>query len=289
MTRLCPHCGSSASEDAIFCRVCGKKIDASVNSNKTTLKDNEDMKNLEKEIDDLLADTTPNKGEETNNLKANGSASKPPIMVSSPQSIVEKEIKMEPIYGDYPLEVAIEQYLIRNKLIKVENKLQEAKKRIDEFLKRIDEEGEILTEDEVKDLKEIVLKIKNKRRELLEKKKPLPYNEELAREQEEIKEKIKKLKNKLHTKKVTKLAYEKLKNEYDEKIKELDSQVSIKEQFEKDLRKNLLQKKKELSNDIEVSKAKLEIGEISEEEFKKINDSITEKLNQIDNVINILK
>ncbi|NHI91815.1 MAG: hypothetical protein EAX96_04880 [Candidatus Lokiarchaeota archaeon] len=268
MTKHCPNCGSEASDEALFCRICGKKL----TEPKDTKNDSENIRNLEKEIDDLLEETKP-KEEETS--------------VLSPQT--EPEKITTPNYEEYPIEQAIEQYIIREKLVKIEYKLKEAKKKIDKFLERIEQEGETLTEDEVNELKEIVYKIKNKRNSLLEEKKPLPFNENVANQIEGIKEKIKKVKNKFHTKKITKLAFEKIIQEYEEKLKDLEAQVPHKKEFEKNLRKNLILRKKELTEKIEIDKGKLEIGDISKENFEKIKNDINQEIEDIEFIVNLLK
>ena len=275
MTKYCGSCGSSAADEALFCRVCGKKLrEVPSKAKEVTTKDKEDLKNLENEVNELLKETEPNK-----------------VETSKEKQPSSDEIKEEPqkIPSDMDIETSIEQYLIREKLKEVEGKLKLAKTKIDEFLEKIEKDGESLGDEEVEELRNIILKIKNKRKELLEKKKPLPFNEEMAKKRGDLEEKIRKLKNKLHTKKITKLAYNKLKEEYEDKIKEYDRGINNKKDFEKKLRKKLILRKKELSESIEIFKGKLEIGEMTSEDFNNKKEKIEKDIEKVELVVNLLK
>jgi len=268
MTKYCGSCGSSAADESVFCRVCGKELKAAPS------KDKEDLKNLENEVNELLNETEPKKSE-------------PTISIIPPTETPVEEKKE--IASDLDLESSIEQYLIREKLKEVEKKLKLAKVKIDEFLDKIEQEGETLGDEEVEELRTIVHKIKNKRKELLDNKKPLPFNEEISKKREDLEEKVRKLKNKLHTKKITKLAFTKLKEEYEDKIKEYDSGINNKKEFEKKFRKKLILRKKELSESSEVFKGKLEIGEMSSEDFEKKKEQIKKDIENVELVVKLLK
>ena len=69
MVKHCPHCGSEASESAVFCRICGKKISTD---------DSEVVRSLEKEIDELIADSLPKKEIEMNSSQSKKEVKVPP-------------------------------------------------------------------------------------------------------------------------------------------------------------------------------------------------------------------
>jgi len=268
MTKYCGSCGSSAAGEAVFCRVCGKELKAAPS------KDKDDLKNLENEVNELLSGTEPKKSESPEDVK------------QPTETKIEEKTE---IPSEMDIESTIEQYLLREKLKEVEKKLKLAKKKIDEFLDKIERDGETLGDEEVEELRTIVHKIKNKRKELLDKKKPLPFNEEIYKKREELEEKIRKLKNKLHTKKITKLAFTKLKEEYEDKIKEYDTGINNKKEFEKKVRKNLILRKKELSESTEIFKGRLEIGEMSSEDFESKKEKIKKDIDNVELVVKLLK
>ena len=95
--------------------------------------------------------------------------------------------------------------------------------------------------------------------------------------------------NKMHTKKITKLAYTKLKEEYEDKIKEYETGINNKQEFEKKFRKKLILRKKELSESTEIFKGKLEIGEMSSEDFESKKEKIKKDIENVELVVKLLK
>ncbi|MHC1591250.1 MAG: hypothetical protein ACXQS8_04145 [Candidatus Helarchaeales archaeon] len=247
MTRTCPFCNRNVLEKDKWCPWCGKR---------------------------LPDDTAP--GEKLGGTKESAPTPEPvpkePKVSKPAPSVVELPM---------PLDAAIEQYLLRARIDRMNEKLKEAKQKIDQYLEKIEREGATISEEDLNELKEIVQKIKNKRSELEAQKKPLPFDENLLEKRQSIEGKMRKLQNKFMTQKISEIAYKKLKDEFEAELNEIKKKMSQQQNFERALKKKLEERQKALEEELEVLKAKLEIQELTEEAYEQRSKAIQKELEEI--------
>ena len=141
MARTCPFCNRDVKETDKWCPWCGKKLS------------------------DASADMQAPVDVDTYEPMAYTPPSAPPTTMT--------ELPM-------PEEQAIEQYLIRAKIEKMNEKLHEAKEKINDYLGKIESQGGDLSDEDIGDLKNLVAKIKSKRDELIVQKIDLPLHENIV-------------------------------------------------------------------------------------------------------------
>ncbi len=217
-------------------------------------------------------------------------AQEPAVTTPEPAQSASPTTSPVPTMTELPMpeNQAIEQYLLRARIEKMNEKLKEAKEKINQYLTKIEAQGATISDDDIQELKVLVQKIKTKRDELVRKKIDLPFEENLLQKRQEIEGKLRKVQNTFMTQKISEVAFNKLKEEYESELNQIKAKMTQQNHFEQILKTKLEKRQKILEEELEVLKAKLEIQELTEESYQERLKTTQKELDDIKLVLSKL-
>ena len=203
-----------------------------------------------------------------------------PLLSEEPKYVpaVSERVEPYPMEEDIPEE--IEMILMNRALLKTfEEKKREILDKIDDVSERV-KVGLMPAEEakkKIEDLKEQVVKLNLDRKKAEEGETTLPV-EAIITEINDLRDKISKLED-IHKKgKASEKTYQKVKEEYEERLQDLEENYA-KEKMQLDVWITKLQTEEQaLKEELETLYVKKEIGEVQEEEYKEKINEITEEI-----------
>ncbi|NVM04712.1 MAG: zinc ribbon domain-containing protein [Candidatus Helarchaeota archaeon] len=263
----CSFCKKAITVEDNYCPYCGYKI-----------KEEEDIPIITSEE----SVTTPKPEVKQASIPIETEQEKKP-KEPEPKVAPKEETKPEKI----PEEI-IEQYYIRVKIKQYDKKLKDHKEKIDTFLSELNEEELEEIKDEIPKLKEAINRLKQRRKELLAEKKPLPH-EDLLEERKKIRKQISNLKNKFHLKEIEPHVYEKLRSEYDTKLKKLNEKLKDKYYFEENWQKLLKKDIEKQEEQLRILEGRLKVGELSKKAYENKINEVNEQIEKLSLLLSELK
>ncbi|MFX0163502.1 MAG: zinc-ribbon domain-containing protein [Candidatus Hodarchaeota archaeon] len=214
-----------------------------------------------------------------------------PLLSEEPKYVpaVSKSVEPSPVEEEIPEE--IEMILMNRALLKTfEKKKREILDKIDDVSERV-KVGLMPAEEakkKIEDLKEQVVKLNLERKKAEEGETTLPVEAMIA-EINDLREKISKLED-IHKKgKTSEKTYEKVKEEFEEKLQDLEEKYA-KEKMQLDIWITKLKTKEQtLKEELETLYVKKEIGEVQEEEYKEKLNEITDEIEKTQSMLQELK
>ena len=214
-----------------------------------------------------------------------------PLLTEEPKyvSAVSESVEPSPVEEEIPEEIEI--ILMNRALLKTfEEKKREILDKIDDVSERV-KVGLMPAEEakkKIKDLKEQVVKLNLDRKKAEEGETTLPV-EEIITEINDLREKISKLEDVRKKGKTSEKTYQKVKEEYEEKLQDLEEKYA-KEKMQLDVWITKLQTKEQtLKEEIETLFVKKEIGEVQEEGYKAKLSETTEEIEKTRSMLQELK
>ncbi|MHA1356791.1 MAG: hypothetical protein ACTSRC_01630 [Candidatus Helarchaeota archaeon] len=185
-------------------------------------------------------------------------------------------------------EEIIEQIALRVELRQLDSALADIRAKLEELgemIAKMDVTAEI--EQKIKVFKDKIKALKAKRERLNAEKRVLPFEKDL-KERKEIQERLNNLNEAYRSKEVTESAFKKLRQEYEEKLQEIDTKSrAFKAKINLWIKKIKTDEIK-IKEEEEILKARHAAGELIEDEYQTKKSKIDEKLKQYTNVIKYL-
>ncbi|MHA1232252.1 MAG: zinc-ribbon domain-containing protein [Candidatus Helarchaeota archaeon] len=265
--KICPFCGRNIRETDKFCPFCGKKV---LDVGRSV---------VEQQPQPPIGQTQQQPGPQPPAPKQSNQIQtvSQPVGPQTTQKIEEEKIPDE----------ILAQLEYRAKIKNIENELSDIRDKIDQLALKLTSEDPEGIEEEIKRLSNMINELKSEKKELETKLVSLPF-EELKNKRKDLDSKIARLQNAFSLGEISENAYNKLREEYEQNLRELNKQAEQQKVKLSIWIRNLRLKRDELIEELDLLKARQIAGEFSEDEYIKRKKATQNKIEKLEYNIDLL-
>ncbi|MBD3228485.1 MAG: hypothetical protein GF329_09880 [Candidatus Lokiarchaeota archaeon] len=255
--KKCPFCRRNIRESDKFCPFCGKKVLNVSSGSKPVQKQKRQQKPIKREKEQPKEEPEQKQPE------------KPPE--------VDEEIP----------ENVLNQLELRSEIKLIETKLESIRDEVEKLALKLTSDNTEGVEQKVQVLSDKIKELKAEKKELEERMIELPF-EKIKNRREDWESRLAKLQNAFSLGEVSENAYNKLRDEYNEKLKELDQETdSQKVKINVWIRKMRLERDK-LVEKVDLLKGRHLAGEFSDSEYQQEKEKLKNNIKKLETNIKIL-